>query len=426
MFQPQQGNQGMQMASPKTRWCLSAGLLEQRWAEIFAHAAIAAALAFVCAIPAAAGDLSDGDKTCLGCHAQEGLTKDLGAGGTLSLHVAGDAFAKSVHLPLGCAACHADIKLDSHPQTTKKIRSTREYSIAMAEVCRGCHDDASRQHEGSIHAARLKAGNERAPVCTDCHGSHAILPKTAYDTCVACHAPAMSGHQKWLPNAGLHLEVVSCAACHAPAPKRMVDLRLYDGAAKKWVVEKDGAPEFERLARAADTDGNGLDAAELRNLMAQINGDATLPQKTLRGRIELRAGTEAHQLSEKARAIKECASCHQHGAEPFQTVTVSITSPEGKPVRYNAHKDVLSSVLSVESLREFYAVGGTRNSVLDILFVLAVLGGLAVPIGHQIMKRIVQRQLALEEANKAAAALRDAGSSTPVARGGGDDAPKPR
>jgi len=418
------------MASSITRWSLAGRLFERRCAGVVAQAALAAVLALVCAthaVPAAAaGDLSDGDKTCLGCHGQEGLTKDLGAGATLSLHVPGDAFAKSVHLPLGCAACHADIKLDNHPQTTKTIRSARDYSIAMVEVCRGCHDDASRQHEGSIHAARLKAGNERAPVCTDCHGSHAILPKTAYDTCVACHATAMSGHQKWLPNAGLHLEVVSCAACHAPAPKRMVDLRLYDGAARKWVEEKDGAPEFEKLARATDTDGNGLDATELRNLMAQINGDATLPPKTLRGRIELRVGTEAHQLSEKTRAIKECASCHQHGAEPFQTVTVSITSPAGKPVRYNAHKDVLNSVLSVESLREFYAVGGTRNSVLDLLFILAVLGGLAVPIGHQIMKRFVQRQLALEAANQAAAASRHAASGAPGASGDDGDAPKPK
>jgi hypothetical protein len=400
-------------------------LFQQHCKGIIVRAALATMLALVSAthaVPAgAAGDLSDGDKTCLGCHAQEGFAKDLGEGKTLSLQVPGEAFAKSVHLPLGCAGCHSDIKLDKHPQATKKIRSAREYSIAMVKMCGGCHEDASKQNAMSIHATRLKAGNESAPVCTDCHSTHAIIPKTAYDTCVACHATAMSAHQKWLPNAGLHLEVVSCAACHAPAAKRMVDLRLYDGATRKWVTEKDGAPGFEKLARAADADGNGLDAAELRNLMAQINRDATLPQKTLRGRVELRTGAEAHQLSDKTKAIKECATCHRQGAEPFQTVTVSIISPDGKPLRYDAHKDVLSSVLSVESLREFYAVGGTRNSVLDILFVLAVLGGLAVPIGHQILKRIVKRQLAIEEANKAAAG--DAGGSGPGAKSDGGDTP---
>jgi len=203
----------------------------------------------------------------------------------------------------------------------------------------------------------------------------------------------MEGHQKWLPNAGLHLEVVSCAACHAPAAQRMVDLRLYDGVAKKWVSETEGMPQFEKMARAADADGNGLDAMELRKLMAQINHDEKAPQMNLRGRIELRTGVEAHQLSGKTKAIKDCSSCHRQGAEPFQNVTVSVVSADGRPLRYKAQKEVLGSVLSVESLREFYAVGGTRNILLDILLVLAVLAGLSVPIGHQILKRIVKKQI---------------------------------
>ena len=367
--------------------------------------------------------MTDADKTCLGCHGTEGMSKDLGEGKTLSLHIAGEGFAKSVHRPLGCAACHADIKLDKHPQTTKKIRSAREYSIAMVEVCRGCHDEVATLQQGSVHAMRLKGGNAAAPVCTDCHTAHAIIPKTAYDTCVGCHATAMSAHQKWLPNAVLHLEVVSCAACHAPAAQRMVDLRLYDAATRKWVAEKEGAPEFEKLARAADADGNGLDAAELSKLLAQINPDKTLPQKTLRGRIELRAGAQAHQLSDKTAAIRECGTCHRHGAEPFQKVTVSITSPGGKPLRYDAHQDVLSSVQSVESLGEFYAVGGTRNLVLDILFLLAVLGGLSVPIMHQSMKWLVRRQIKVAEANKAAAALNKPTGGAP---GTGSDTDPPK
>ena len=211
----------------------------------------------------------------------------------------------------------------------------------------------------------------------------------------------MQAHQKWLPNAGLHLDVVSCAACHAPAAKRMVDLRLYDGVAKKWVAEKEGRPEFEQMARAVDIDKNGLDVMELRKLLGQINHDEAAQAKTLRGRIELRTAAEAHQLSGKLQAIRDCAVCHQQGAEPFQNVTVSMVSADGKPLRYNAQKEVLSSVLSVDSLREFYAVGGTRSVLLDALLILAVLGGLAVPIGHQILKRIIvgqEQRKALEDA----------------------------
>jgi hypothetical protein len=294
---------------------------------------------------------------------------------------------------IGCASCHAEVDLKTHSQKPKTIANSREYSIAMAKICGGCHTEALKQNETSVHATLLASGNLSAPVCTDCHGAHAVSPKTAYDTCVGCHLAAMDAHQKWLPNAGLHLEVVSCAACHAPAAQRMVDLRLYDGVAKKWVSEKQGRPEFANMARAADTDGNGLDAMELRKLMGQINHDEAVQPKNLRGRIELRTGVEAHQLSGKIKAIKDCAICHQQGAEPFQNVTISIVSADGKPVRYKAQKEVLGSVLSADSLREFYAVGGTRSVLLDILLVLAVLAGLSVPIGHQILKRIVKKQL---------------------------------
>jgi hypothetical protein len=349
---------------------------------------------FMAADLAPADKLSDGDKLCLGCHGVDGLKKELAGGKLLSLHVPGDDFAKSVHGVIGCASCHADVDLNTHPQKTKTIANSREYSISMVKVCGGCHADALKHNETSIHATMLGGGNQSAPVCTDCHGSHAVTPKTAYDTCVGCHMAAMEGHQKWLPNAGLHLEVVSCAACHAPAAQRMVDLRLYDGVAKKWVTEQAGGPGFEKMAAVADADKNGLDAMELRKLMAQINRDEVVQAKNLRGRIELRTGVEAHQLSGKSKAIKDCATCHQQGAEPFQNVTVSLVNADGKPVRYKAQKEVLSSVLSVDSLREFYAVGGTRNVLLDILLILALLAGVSVPIGHQILKRIVKNQLA--------------------------------
>ena len=351
---------------------------------------------FMAADGAPTDKLSDGDKQCLGCHGFDGLKKELHGGKMLSLHVQGDGFAKSVHGVIGCASCHADVELNTHSQKPKAIASSREYSIAMAKVCGGCHAEALKQYETSVHATMLTSGKLSAPVCTDCHGSHAVSPKTAYDTCVGCHLAAMEAHQKWLPNAGLHLEVVSCAACHAPAAQRIVDLRLYDGVAKTWVSEKEGKPEFEKMARAADTNGNGLDALELRKLMGQINRDEAVQPKNLRGRIELRTEGEAHQLSGKLKAIKDCAICHQQGAEPFQNVTISIVSADGKPLRYKAQKEVLSSVLSVDSLREFYAVGGTRNVLLDILLILAVFAGVSVPIGHQILKRIVNKQMERE------------------------------
>jgi mono/diheme cytochrome c family protein len=362
---------------------------------VFAATAGALALLWFAAAPARAADtaLSEADQTCLACHSNDAMKKDLADGAALSLHIPGEEFAKSVHAPIGCAGCHTDVKLETHPAKGQDITRARQYSLAMVAACRGCHEEVFKQQEGSVHAALLRQGNQWAPVCTDCHGSHTVTPRTAYDTCVGCHASAMDKHQEWLPNAGLHLEVVSCAACHAPGAKRMVDLRLYDTAAKTWAVETGDKPDFEQLAHSVDKDGNGLDPAELRGLLAQIAPDGAAQRRILRGRIELLDGVESHQLANHTRAIKECASCHRRGAEPFENVSVSVVSADGKPLRYKAHKEVLSSALSVESLREFYAVGATRNVLLDALLLLAVVGGVSVPVGHQALKWIVRRRL---------------------------------
>jgi len=360
----------------------------------FRAAVVAVLLALSGGVPAAEPDpaqaLSDADKQCLACHGAEGMTKELSGGAKLSLQVAAPEFAGSVHKAIGCSGCHAEVDPAKHPGVSREIKDGRSYAIAMTAVCRQCHDGAFKHYEGSRHANLQRQGKSIAPVCTDCHGYHAVTPKTAYETCRGCHAANVMPHEKWLPNASLHLEVVSCAACHAPTVQRMVDLRFYDSEARQWIVETGGGPQFEKLAKALDSGKNGLDARELHDLVREVNGGKIAGPKVLRGRIELRADVEAHRLAEKSQALRTCDSCHQGGAEPFQHVTVSVVGPDGRPLRYPAQKEVLSSLLSVESLRTFYAIGGTRTELLDILLVLALMGGLAVPVGHQMMKRVVQ------------------------------------
>ena len=157
-----------------------------QWCARIPAAALTLILALLAAsLPAVAAaspvdSLPEGDRQCLGCHATEGMKKDLQDGGTLSLHIPGDAYAKSVHKANGCGSCHADVDIKSHPPSKRDIKSVRQYSIERAEACRQCHEDAYKQHEGSVHAARVRQGNPLAPVCTGCHGSHSVTPRIAY------------------------------------------------------------------------------------------------------------------------------------------------------------------------------------------------------------------------------------------------------
>lgn len=357
-----------------------------------------AAVALAVGATARADDaaLSEADTACLGCHSMEALAKTLPNGETLSLHVPAEPYARSVHNVLGCTTCHGDIDTSVHPAQGKDIQSLRQYSLDRAAACRMCHAGAAEHSEGSLHAARVAAGDLTAPVCAGCHGSHAVTPRTAYETCIRCHSADLAAHGEWLPNADRHQETVSCAACHAPAAPRMIDLRLYDQAAGGWAVERQDARPFQALAAAADADGNGLDAAELQALLAEVNRDAPGPL-TLRGRVELREDVLAHRLVAKDSAIRACDNCHRYGSEPFQNVTVSITGPDGRPLRHPAKAEILGSALAVESLPDFYAIGGTRSRFLDLLFLLALAGGIGVPVGHMTVKWLFRKQRARRE-----------------------------
>jgi len=400
-------------------------------------AALAVPLTAIAPAFAAADAPSASDQQCLGCHGSPGMEKKLEDGGTLSLYVPADMYVKSVHRPVSCTGCHSDIDPAAHPPAKNDIASARSLSIIMTQVCRGCHADQSRQWESSIHAAlvrssnpaapicidchnphavikgaaesigqipckkchtdiytaylgsmhgkaRLKSAESSAPICSDCHSAHAVKPTSLGQgpeaACFGCHAGVLEAHETWLPNAALHFEVVSCPACHAPQAQRKVDLMLIDSKdAQPLGTEQVGVPLFEA---SAHSDSKGIDAQTLWNLLQTLNRSGIAGKTVLRGRLEAATGPQAHQLADKSQAISDCRTCHSAGSQAFQSVTISLIEPQGQRVGYGANADVLSSPISLESVGGFYAIGGTRIKLLDILVILAIVGGVGVAVGH--------------------------------------------
>lgn len=131
-----------------------------------------------------------------------------------------------------CATCHNDVHETSRSRTA-------EFHKAVPETCGMCHDKAAAEYAGSVHGAAVAAGISEAPVCTDCHGSHRILPKTnpssyvhplaVRDTCGRCHGDLRLSRKFGLPSDrltsfdtsfhGLALKsgfqtVANCSSCH--------------------------------------------------------------------------------------------------------------------------------------------------------------------------------------------------------------------
>lgn len=103
---------------------------------------------------------------------------------------------------------------------------------------------------------------------------------------------------------------------------------------------------------------------------------------TFLGKMEVSDGSEAHMLSLKRNAVRECEECHTSGSNFFKTVTVAIVKADGRLKEYKVQPEVLGSMISLASLKNFYVLGSTRLKILDWIGILMVFGGMSVPLLH--------------------------------------------
>lgn len=303
-----------------------------------------------------------------------------------------------------CGDCHGD-------HSVAGVKKDKSVGI---KSCNKCHGDMNASYEASMHGKAWKKGDQKAPSCASCHGAHDVasgMTTKIKEGCLKCHKDMGKVHNKWLSNppltlpsfADAHFDVASCAACHSPGAERAIYLSLYDRKKGKPLSEED-------LMRVFDTDSNGLmtkidpngdgiiDAKEIWNLCSQLCKKGVWA--TFIGKMDVQKSTEAHMLGGKAEAAKDCAKCHYPGAEFFKNIFVLIKRAEGKPQILRAKADVLNSVYTIIPASKFYALGSTNIKLFDILFVIALIGGIAVPIGHIGLRLITSPLRALRRMGK--------------------------
>lgn len=164
--------------------------------------------------------VEESEDACLNCHQHE-LTLKLADANRVSLSVDDHALQESIHRKLRCVDCHFGFSSKEHPERT--FQNRRELKVAFSDTCRRCHFDKYTRTLESVHYRILRQGNQEAPVCVDCHGSHAIRSGrhdrlAAARRCEDCHKEVYQTYIKSVHGTALisedNQDVPICSDCH--------------------------------------------------------------------------------------------------------------------------------------------------------------------------------------------------------------------
>ena len=215
-------------------------------------------------------------KTCGTCHGQKLVMESSGLSTTPafsygeSVHgraVAANASSKAAV----CTDCH-----NSHDIQGANSETSPIFKFNIPKTCGKCHANVSTVFNESVHGKSVARGNDRAPVCTDCHGIHLIKPhidptssvaaqNIARTTCGQCHGNVQLTKEFGISSSRVrsyeesyHVlarqlgsnKAANCASCHgvhnilaASDPKSMIHKnnlaetcgRCHPGAGTKFV-----------------------------------------------------------------------------------------------------------------------------------------------------------------------------------------------
>ncbi|MGC0772432.1 MAG: cytochrome c3 family protein [Candidatus Acidiferrum sp.] len=162
-------------------------------------------------------------RTCGTCHANPELAKKFGLPNVYSMYmdsIHGFALTKDGLLVAAtCSSCHGTHKILSHKNPESRI-----YRTNVPATCGSCHAGPEQHYFAGVHGKAMRAGNPRAPVCTDCHTAHEISnvrlaswQERTTATCGSCHQGRLTTYQDTFHaqvSALGYFETARCWDCH--------------------------------------------------------------------------------------------------------------------------------------------------------------------------------------------------------------------
>jgi len=329
---------------------------------------------------------------CLACHSDPSLTMDVN-GKQVSLQVNEDKFKASMHgQMLNCVDCHKGIKSLPHDANVSKPtcaqchadeqktydKSIHAQAIAAgnsnAATCESCHgnihellppsDPNSKvnhanipktcgachgqkfvmetsgvtttpvmNYQQSVHGKLSAEGNDKAAVCTDCHGAHDIMgpgnPQSPIfktnvpKTCGKCHGSeaaqySESIHGQAVARGNLHAPV--CTDCHGiHSIKRPQDPTATVNAQNLATEVCGQCHSGVTLTREFGVPGNRLSSYQdsYHGLAHEMGSTKVANCASCHGVHDILPSSDPRSTINKANLVKTCGQCHPGANENF-------------------------------------------------------------------------------------------------------------
>lgn len=286
-------------------------------------------------------ELSKGNQYCLTCHSKE-INIHFLNGSKETVTVQESVLNGSVHKNLSCVDCHVRVYSELHP--IRDFKDKRNFSQAMAENCRRCHFDKYSKTLEGIHYKALTQGNLKTPICTDCHGTHAIASARTdklanAKKCQQCHSGIYAIYAQSVHGAALIKENIEdvpvCSDCH----------KAHDNAGPHTVDFRISVPQTCASCHAKKEimDKYGLSTKVVDTYLADFHG-VTMKFYKQYGQTEKQIAVciDCHGVhdimkvkSENAAVIKQnltkrCQKCHPGATTNFPDSWVSHYEPNFK------------------------------------------------------------------------------------------------
>lgn len=253
---------------------------------------------------------------CTICHGKPEFRKILVDGKIRDLFAMEDSLKGSVHEKKTCVDCHFDVSEIPHRQRPKRVTCTHCHYKGNAEGAP--QSDAYLEYFGSVHGKAIAKGNTKAPLCQDCHGSHAIFKVkdpgshvsrlSVAETCGRCHIEIYAQYKTSIHGVALArgiTEAPACTGCHG-------EHKIYDHKDPKSSVYATHVAEQCSTCHASVLIMSkfGIEAEQVATYQNSFHGVAS---------------------GFGSRTVANCASCHGiHDIRPPED-PLSMVNPKNVP-----------------------------------------------------------------------------------------------